>query len=73
MCIEYIFLISKTRIVKCVLEYIFLISKTQKTTRRQRVKETKEEKIISAVNLTGYDDIFCKFVLCTFIRNTLTT
>ena len=53
MCIEYIFLISKTRIVKCVLEYIFLISKTQKTTRRQRAKETKEEKIISAVNLTG--------------------
>ena len=29
-------------------------------------KETKEEKRISGENLTGYIDIVCKFVLCTF-------
>ena len=29
-------------------------------------KKTKEEKRISAENLTGYDDIVCEFALCTF-------
>ena len=56
----------------CIRIYIFNF-KNPKTTRRQRAKETKEEKVISAVNLTGHDDIVCKFVLCTFVRNTLTT
>ena len=31
-------------------------------TRKQKAKETKEEKITSVENLTGYDDIVCKFI-----------
>ena len=38
----------------------------KKKSRRQKAEETKEEKRISVVNLTGYDDIVCKFSLCTF-------
>ena len=34
-------------------------------TGRQKGKETKEEKIMSIKNLTGYDDIVCEFALCT--------
>ena len=49
----------------CIRIYIFLIKKNNKT-RRQKAKETKEEKIISVENLTGYDDIVCEFALCTF-------
>ena len=30
-------------------------------------KETKEEKRISAENLTGYNDIVCEFALCTYL------
>ena len=33
---------------------------------KKKAKETKEEKIISVENLTGYDDIVCEFVLGTF-------
>ena len=59
---------------KYVSEYIFLISKqtnkqTNKqteTTRKQNAKETREEKRISVEYLRGYNDIICKFGLCTF-------
>ena len=38
--------------------------------RRQKAKETKEEKqklkSISVKNLMGYDDIVCEFAQCTF-------
>ena len=46
-------------------EYMFLIF-LKKITRRQKAKETKEKKIISVENLTGYNDIVCEFALCTF-------
>ena len=48
-------LFSLTRIIKFVSEYTF----QKKKTRRQKAKETKEEKRISAENLTGFDDIMC--------------
>ena len=38
----------------------------KKKLRRQKAKETKEEKRISVEDLTGYDDIVCEFALCTF-------
>ena len=64
---------SSARIVECVSEYIFLISKKKKKkkkktkiTRRQKVKETKEEKKISVKNLTRYNNFVCEFALCTF-------
>ena len=44
MCIEYIFLISKTSIAKCVLEYIFLISKTQKQQEDKEQKKLKKKR-----------------------------
>ena len=44
MCIEYIFLISKTSLVKCVLEYIFLISKTQKQQEDKEQKKLKKKR-----------------------------
>ena len=55
---------SSIRIFECVSEYIFLISKQKEP---KKAKETKEEKIISLKNLTGYDDIVCEYPLC--IRN----
>ena len=48
----------------CIRIYIFNFKNKEKTTKK--VKESKEEKRISAVNLTGYDDVVCKSVLCTF-------
>ena len=52
----------------CIRIYIFnLKKKTRKQNKKtKKAKETKEEKIISAENLTGYNDIVCKFALCTF-------
>ena len=38
----------------------------KKKTRRQKAKETKEEKRICLENLTGYDDIVCEVALCIF-------
>ena len=51
--------------------YIFNFKKTNKQTnkqktRRHKAKEIKEVKITSAEILTRYDDIVCKFALCTF-------
>ena len=37
----------------------------RKTRKQTKAKETKEEKRISVENLTGYDDIDCKFALGT--------
>ena len=56
---------------KCVSEYIFLISKqtnkqTEKT-RKQKAKETREEKRISVECLRGYNDIICKFLSVYFL------
>ena len=48
----------------CIRIYIFNL-KTKKT-KGQKAKETKEEEIMSVKNLTGYNDIFCKFAVCTF-------
>ena len=52
---------DQKKVVKCVSGYMFLISKKKKKThthpRRQKAKETKEEKRISVENLTGYDNI----------------
>ena len=51
----------------CIRIYIFnLKNKKHKKIRGQKSKETKEEKIISVENLTGYGDIVCEFALCTF-------
>ena len=47
----------------CIRIYIFNLKKKTKTG-RQKAKETKKEKRISAENLTGYDDIVCEFNLC---------
>ena len=53
----------------CIRIYIFNL-KTEKQnkiniTRRQKEKENKKEKRIPVENLTGYNDIVCKFALCT--------
>ena len=40
--------------------YVFLNLK-RKTRKQKTAKETKEVKKISVENLTGYDDIDCKF------------
>ena len=40
--------------------------KKTKNTKTENAKETKEEKGVSVKNLTGYDDIVCRFALCTF-------
>ena len=40
---------------------------TRTTSLTSKVKESKEEKRISVENLTGYDDIVCKFARCTFV------
>ena len=46
----------------CIRIYIFnLKNKKHKKIRGQKSKETKEEKIISVENLTGYGDIVCKY------------
>ena len=53
--------------------YIFSFKKKTKKTKQNKKKtrsqkkanETKEEKRISVENLTGFDDIVCKFALCT--------
>ena len=52
----------------CIRIYIFNRKKknTKAKTRRQKAKETKEEKRISVGNLEGYNYIVCKFALCTF-------
>ena len=49
----------------CISIYIFSSKQKAKNTRRQKTKETKEEKRISVENLTGFDNIVCEFVLCT--------
>ena len=58
----------------CIGIYIFNKKTQQKQTRkpkklhktrRQKAKETKDEKRMSVENLTGYDDVVCKFALCT--------
>ena len=47
--------------------YFQFQNKTQKKeTRRQKAKETKEEKSVSVENVTGYDGNVCEFALCTF-------
>ena len=46
--------------------FLILQQKMIIITRKQKAKETKEEKITSVENLTGYDDIVCKFILCIF-------
>ena len=45
----------------------FKFQKLNKTkiARRQKIKETSEEKRISVENLMGYDDTVCEFALCT--------
>ena len=54
--------------IECLSEYIFLISnKNTKKRRRQKAKETKEEKRISVQNPAGYEDIVSECALCTFI------
>ena len=52
----------------CIRIHTFNFKKNRKKQKKQKqeAKETKEEKRISVKNLTGYDDIVCKFVLCTF-------
>ena len=48
---------------------IFFFSKKKKKKKKKKTKKaqaTKEEKRITVENLTGYDDIVCKFALCTF-------
>ena len=42
-----------------------MFQKKNTHTRKQKSKETKEEKRISVGNLTGYDDIVCEFPMCT--------
>ena len=58
---------SPAHIIECVSQYVFLIKKKQqqknKYLRRQEAKKLK--KGISVENLTGYDNIFCEFALCT--------
>ena len=54
---------DQKKVVKSVSGYMFLISKKEKKKhththpRKQKAKEAKEEKRISAENLTGYDNI----------------
>ena len=63
--------------VKCVSKYIYTFNffNFKKKLRRQKnththththTQETKEEKRISAENLTGYNDIVCEFALSNF-------
>ena len=46
----------------CIRIFIFNFKKKK----RQKAKETKEEKRIFVEKLTGYYDIVCEFSLCTF-------
>ena len=46
--------------------YFFQKKKERKKKKTKKVQATKEEKRITVENLTGYDDIVCKFALCTF-------
>ena len=57
------------RKVECVSKYIILFFFKEKHDKKtKKAKETKEEKVISVENLTGYDEIFCEFALCTLTR-----
>ena len=47
--------------------FLILQQKMIIITRKQKAKETKAEKITSAENLTGYNDIVCKFILIVHI------
>ena len=49
----------------CIRINIFSFKEKAKT-RTQKTKETKEEKRIPVENLTRYNDIICKFDMCTF-------
>ena len=52
--------------IECVSEYIILIFLKEKHNKKtKKAKEAKEEKVVSVENLTGYDEIFCEFALCT--------
>ena len=59
--------LSPGRIVECVSGLMFLCNfdLKRKTRKQTKAKETKEEKRMSVENLTGYDDIDCKFALGT--------
>ena len=51
----------------CIKINVFNLKKKQsKKTRRQKAKETKEEKRVSVENLTGYDYMAFEFAQCTF-------
>ena len=64
---ESFFYYLPAHIVECISEYIFLIKKNKIKikTRKQKAKDTKEEKITFVENLTGYDDIVHEFALRT--------
>ena len=49
----------------CIEIYTFIFFKEKHDKKTKKAKETKEEKVISVENLTGYDEIFCEFALCT--------
>ena len=49
----------------CIRINIFSF-KGKARTRTKKTKETKEGKRISVENLTRYNDIICKFDMCTF-------
>ena len=55
-------LFSLTRLHNQICIRIYISEKKKK--RRQKAKETKEEKRISAENLTGFDDIMC---VCVYV------
>ena len=57
-----------------IFDFFFKKKKIRRQiTRRQKAKETKEEKIISAENVTGYDYIVFEFALCTFLTYLIET
>ena len=66
---------SHACIIECVSIYIFNFFKKDKkkkkrkkerSKRQKKQKKLKKKNRISVKNLTRYDDIVCKFVLCTF-------
>ena len=52
----------------CIRIYFDFLKKIKKKQNKKtkKAKAAKEERRISVENLTGYDDIVCKFALCTF-------
>ena len=65
-----VIIITLTRLQSQMYTRIYISNFKTIITRRQKTKETKEERRIYSENLTGYDDIVSKVALCIFKLHT---